>query len=133
MASRTTPTPGPGIAAEMGQSALASAIITGLVIPILQYVAWEMLVEIPATTSLQQPPNAWLYLFILGLFPALIFVEGLLEAAGGAGWAGVIAYFVMTIASSSLFSTPMLSVMMILGTVFALALFLLLRSGRTGY
>lgn len=129
MASRSAPTPDPGIAAEMGQNAIASVVVTGLLIPILQYVAWEMLVEIPATTSLQQPPNAWLYLFVLGLFPALIFVEGLLKAAGRAGWAGVAAYFVMSIAASSLFTTPMLSVMMILGSVFALALFLLLRTG----
>lgn len=133
MAPRSTPTPGPGIAAEMGQSAIASAIFTGLVIPILQHVAWKILVEIPATTSLQQPPNAWLYLFVIGLFPALVFVEGLLEATGGAGWAGIAAYFVMSIASSNLFTTPMLSVMMILGTVLAFTVFLLFRAGRSGY
>ena len=119
----------PGIAAEMGANAIATGIITGIVIPVLQYIAWTFLVDIPATTSLQQPPNAWIYLLLIGILPAIIFVTGLLEAAGGAGAFGIGAYFIMSLATSNLFSAPMVSMMMVLGTVVALALALTIKAG----
>jgi hypothetical protein len=37
----------------------------------------------------------WLYLFVIGLFSVLSFIEGLLETASDAGMASVATYFVI--------------------------------------
>lgn len=125
MASRKAPTPNPGNAGLIAQQALVGAVFLGIVLPVVQYVAWTILVDIPSSSEvLSQPPHAWVYLAVLGLFPPLIILGGLLQAKTRAGTAGVLTYGSMVIFGQQLFNDPVFSVISILGLMLALFLYL---------
>lgn len=131
MTRRATPTPDPSAAADIGQGAIHGAIFTGVILPVVQHIAWMLLVHVPNTTELSLGAFAGpvgLYFIVLGLLPPLLTVGSLIEAYGGAGVAGVIAYLFVSLWTSSLFSNPQLSMVMIMSTVFALFLYLSIKA-----
>lgn len=123
--------PDPRVAADLGSRALQGAVFIGLVIPVLQQFTWTLLIEVPATTSLSQPPHAWLYIGVLGILPPLIFVGGVLTGFSTAGVAGGGGYVLMALASSLFFQNPGLSMFMLLGVILALFLYLAIKSTRS--
>jgi len=115
--------PDPGVAGELGSKALEAAVLVNLVLPIMQHVMWTIVVEIPAITSLSQPPNAWLYVVAIGILPPVLFVGGILTATSKAGLAGGFAYILMTLAVSQLLPNPVLSIIMLISIVVTLLLY----------
>lgn len=87
-------------------------------------------IDIPATTSLSQPPNAWLFIGIFGIIPPVIFVGGVLVGLSKAGVAGGGGYVLMTLVSSQIFNNPGLSVFMLIGIVVTLFLYLAVKLMR---
>lgn len=125
MTSRTKPTPNPGITGDLAGRALQSAVATGIIIPIIQYVCWITLIETPASSEfLSQPPHAWFYILIIGLLPPLMFITGVARAANQAGIAGGIIYVLMVLTGQQLFGEPALTVLAILGLMLGLFIFL---------
>ncbi|WP_226042463.1 hypothetical protein [Natrinema sp. DC36] len=128
MASRTTPTPHPSTAGDLGGRALQGAIFTGLMLPLLQHILWLILIDAPSTSEvLSQPPNAWMFIADLGILPPLLFIAGIAQAAVEAGAVGGVAYVLMVIAGQSLFGQPLLAVLTIVGLVLGLFVFLALK------
>lgn len=126
MASGKAPTPNPGNAALIAEQALVGAAFLGIIVPVLQYIAWTILVDIPTSSEvLSQPPHAWVYLVVLGLFPPLIIMGGLLQAKTRAGMAGVLTYGSMVIFGQRLLNDPVFSVISILGLMLALFFYLI--------
>lgn len=122
--------PDPSTAADLGDRALEGDVFIGLVVPVLQQFLWALLIEAPATTSLSQPPHAWLYIGMVGILPPLVFIGGVLFGFSTAGVAGGAAYVLMALASNLLFQNPVLSVLMLLGVVLALFVYLAIKKTR---
>lgn len=128
MASRNTPTPHPSTAGNLGGRALEGAVVAGLMIPLLQHILWLILIDAPSTSEfLTQPPNAWMFIVVLGILPPLMFVTGVVQATVEVGAGGGVAYVFMVIAGQSLFGQPLLAVLTILGLVLGLFVFLALK------
>jgi len=102
MASRTTPTPDPGFAADTGANSLQTAIVNAIVLPTLQLIVWRMFTVMPTATS--QPVNVrgyvMLYLGVLAVLPLVITISSLVGSYLQAGKAGVALDFSMTVAAS---------------------------------
>ncbi|MFC7046547.1 hypothetical protein ACFQH6_15055 [Halobacteriaceae archaeon GCM10025711] len=135
MASRSTPTPNPGTAGELGARALQGAILFGLILPIVQYFLWKLMVDIPASSDvLSQPPNAWLYISLLGILPPLAFVLTIAFATSEAGIAGGAAYVLMWLVAQQFFASPILTVYIITGLALGLFVYLALKAlGSRGH
>jgi hypothetical protein len=128
MASRNTPTPHPSTAGDLGGRALEGAVFVGLMIPLLQHILWLILIDAPFISEfLTQPPNAWMFIAVLGVLPPLLFVVGVAQATVEIGAAGGVAYVLMVIASQSLFGHPLLAVLTIIGLTLGLFVFLALK------
>lgn len=128
MASRNAPTPHPSTAGDLGGRALEAAVLTGLMVPLLQHITWLILIDAPSTSEvLSQPPNAWVFIAVLGILPPLLFVVGTVRAAVKAGAVGGFVYVLMVIAGQSLFAQPLLAVLTIVGLTLGLFVILTLK------
>lgn len=128
MASGKTPTPHPSTAGDLGGRALEGAVVVGLVIPLFQHILWLILIDAPSTSGfLTQPPNAWMFIAVLGILPPFLFVAGVAQATVEVGAAGGVVYVLMTIAGQSLFGHPLLAVLTIIGLTLGLFVFLALE------
>ncbi len=131
MASRTTPTPHPSTAGILGGRALQAAIFLGVIVPVLQHIAWVILVDVPSTSEvLSQPPYAWLYIGVLGIIPPLMVILGITQAATEAGAVGGVTYFLMALAGQSLLGQPLLAILTILGLTLGLFVFLAVKVAK---
>lgn len=129
MASRNTPTPHPSTAGDLGSRALEGAIVTGLMIPLFQHILWLILIDAPSTSEfLSQPPNAWLFIAVLGIVPPLLFIIGTAQATVKVGVVGGGAYVLMVIAGQSFFGHPLLAVLMIVGLTLGLFVYLVVKT-----
>jgi len=116
----------------MGMAGLVMAIFTGIALPPLQLFIYKLSMAVPPSSTLAQPRITVPILLLLNGLPALIFVTGMARAGIVAGGLGIGIYMLITIATNSLFQTPVQAIMMVLSVVVVGTIALALRQLRRG-
>lgn len=124
-----------GQAAHLGEQALSVAVITGVIIPVFQYMLYKLVIDLPqSSVPTEAETSTWILIFLLGLLGPALFFAGLMKWSSAAGSVGAVAFLITSIFTSQLFESPLFAVQGVLGVIFILFFYLVLqRSSRGGH
>lgn len=119
----------PTSAEEFGADAFEGAVMTGIIIPVMQYVLLAALNALPTGTLNEVTPLLFVStVAAMGLLPIASTMGSMIAAYAVGGPIAVVLYVVMSIAASAVFGAPVMGIIVLLVAIGAMVVWLLIQS-----